>query len=309
MHKLVVEVSKTSPRPNFFIVGGPKCGTTSLYNYLSRHPDVFMCPSKEPQFFAADTLGEQRSICTLEDYLRCFSAARNQKRIGEASTAYLGSATAAQSLKEFSPGARIVIMLRNPVDVIYAQHSERVFNNTEHILEFEAALNSKERRVWRSGRFKNQQISYLGYRELSRFASQVRRYFDVFGRENVNVVIYDDFKANTAACYAEVLRFLGIAPDGNEDFSIANANRRARSILLQEFLQHPPKPVQRFTRLLLSSRRRSALVGWVRELNVVYQPRPPMNEKLRKRLQKEYEPEVQELSRILDRDLSSWSSS
>jgi hypothetical protein len=268
-----------------------------------------MSAIKEPQFFAADILGEQRNICALPDYFRCFSGARNEKRIGEASTAYLGSANAAQCLKEFSPTARIIIMLRNPVDVMYAQHSERVFSNMEHIREFEAALCSKEKRVWQSGPFKNQEINRLGYRELSQFARQVRRYFDAFGRENVHVIIYDDFKSNTAVCYADVLRFLGIVPDGNEEFGVVNANRRARSMAVQEFLRHPPKLLRALSRLLLSQHLRSELVSEAKKINSAYKPRPPLDETLRKRLQKECEAEVEELSQLLGRDLSPWSMS
>ena len=99
---------------------------------------------KEPQFFAADIFCDQRTVQTLADYLSCFAAARNEKRIGEASTAYLGSRNAAQEVKAFNPNAQIIIALRNPVEVMYAEHSERVFCNVEHIRNFNAALDSGE---------------------------------------------------------------------------------------------------------------------------------------------------------------------
>src|SRR5215469_17477012 len=111
-------------RPSIFIVGAPKCGTTALYTYLKAHPDVFMSPLKEPQFFAEDLLGNRRNVCNWESYLALF-AATGRRRAGEASAVYLGSPSAATKIKHFSPAAQIVIMLRNPVEVMHAEHGER----------------------------------------------------------------------------------------------------------------------------------------------------------------------------------------
>ena len=295
----------TVPKPNFFIVGGPKCGTTALYTYLKNHPEIFMSRIKEPQFFAADIFCDQRTVQTLADYLSCFAAARNEKRIGEASTAYLGSRNAAQEIKAFNPNAQIIIALRNPVEVMYAEHSERVFCNVEHIRNFNAALDSGEQRTWRTGPFKNQKVIRLRYRDAARFSQQVGRYFDVFGRENVHVIIYDDFKLNPSNVYRQLLDFLQVSSGSEIDHAVINANRRVRSMAVQDFLRHPPRHVRRFSQFIPRGLR-SALVGCLHKLNVVYEPRPPMEQELRRRLQKEYEPEVEELSRLLDRDLSAW---
>lgn len=95
------------PVPNFFIVGAPKCGTTALYTYLAGHPDVFMSRIKEPQFFAADILRHQRTVANFPQYLECFAAARHHRRIGEASTSYLSSRSAAPEIKELSPAPKL----------------------------------------------------------------------------------------------------------------------------------------------------------------------------------------------------------
>jgi hypothetical protein len=298
-------VEGTVPKPNFFIVGGPKCGTTALYIYLKNHPEIFMSRIKEPQFFAADIFGDQRTVRTLADYLSCFTAARHEKRIGEASTAYLGCRSAAQEIKAFNPNAQIIIALRNPVEVMYAEHSERVFCNVEHIRNFKAALESSEERTWRTGPFKNQRVIRLRYRDAARFSQQVGRYCEVFGRENVHIIIYDDFRLNPPNVYKQLLDFLQVSSDSEIDYPVINANRRARSMAVQDFLRHPPRPVRRFSQFIPRGWR-SALVGCLHKLNVVYEPRPPMDQELRRRLQKEYEPEVEELSRLLDRDLSAW---
>src|SRR3979411_724122 len=104
--------------PDVFIVGAPRCGTTALYTYLKDHPEIFMSPIKEPEFFT-DFLGEGRRVRTEAEYLNCFGGVRDEKRIGEASVSYLASRTSARAIKGFSPLAMIIIMLRNPVDVMY----------------------------------------------------------------------------------------------------------------------------------------------------------------------------------------------
>jgi hypothetical protein len=292
-------------KPDVFIVGGPKCGTTSLYTYLKQHPDIFMSEIKEPQYFAADTLRYQRRIQTLPEYMDCFAAAKGEERIGEASTAYLGSRGAARELKKFNPNARIIVMLRNPIDVMYSLHSERLFSNMEHIRDFGHAINSTETRTWRTGPFRKQPVIRMGYREVSRFSEQLQRYFEVFGRESVHVIIYEDLKMHCEAVYDRVLNFLNVRPYSQPSIKL-NANKRARSQYLQAFLDHPPRWIHGAMRSLVPDKIRPSLVRGFYKANVVTEPRPPMDECLRKRLQKEYEQEVVQLSAVLQRDLTAW---
>src|SRR5215472_851972 len=188
-------------KPNFFIVGAPKCGTTSLWSYLKGHPEIYMSPLKEIYFFDTD-LWEKRperpwarlnegKAPSLEQYLSCFAAADEQKRIGEATPSYLRSLHAPHGIKAFSPRAQIIIMLRNPVDMLYSLHSQALRQsfawnrsagsageNVEllPIEDFEAAMKADARRADRQVR---------SYRNFANFPEQVQRYFDLFGRENV----------------------------------------------------------------------------------------------------------------------------
>jgi hypothetical protein len=197
-------------------------------------------------------------------------------------------------------------MLRNPVEVMYAQYSQRVFDNMEHVRDFEGAVESNEERKWRSGPFEGQNIMRLGYRELSRFAQPVRRYFDVFGRENVHVVIYEDFRTDTGTAYAEVLRFLQVGPAPEMQYPIINANCRVRSTSAREFLRHPPKRLRGLVRAAFSQNARARAGNFLRRLNTVYETRPPISENLRRRLEVECKPDIEKLSCLLDRDLSHW---
>ena len=294
-------------KPDVFIVGAPKSGTTSLYTYLKQHPDIFMSEIKEPQYFAADTLQHQRRIRTLPEYMDCFAAAEREQRIGEASTAYLGSASAARELKKFNPNAQIIVMLRNPIDVMYSLHSERLFSNMEHIRNFEHAINSTETRTWRAGPFRKQPVIRVGYREATHFSEQVQRYFEGFGRERVHVIIYEDLTMNCDAVYERVLSFLNVRPQSQPSIKL-NANKRARSQSLHAFLNHPPRWVHGAIRSLVPDNIRPSVVRCFYKANVVTEPRPLMDERLRKRLQKEYEQEVVQLSEVLKRDLTAWCS-
>ena len=118
-------------KPNFFIVGAPKTGTTSFYAYLDGHPDVFMSPVKEPNFFSPDVMGTHRQSRwkypeETDGYLTLYENARDEKRVGEASTSYLVSHAAPQAVHDFAPDALIIAMVRHPVDLMYSLHNERV---------------------------------------------------------------------------------------------------------------------------------------------------------------------------------------
>lgn len=296
---------KTEPTPNLFIVGAPKSGTTALYSYLSKHPEIFMSKLKEPQFFSADICGDQRNITRLSDYLSHFREARTEV-IGEASTCYLGSRDAARQIREFCPPARVVVMLRNPIDVMYAEHSERLFDGIEHIANFATALDSSETRSWRFGRFRGQPLVRLNYRELGKFSEQVKRFIDVFGRPNVHVIVYDDFAKNPGLAYHKVLRFLGVSPSYESAFNVIHSNRRIRSTWAQDLLSNPPHMVRGLARAFLPQGIRHPVGQYLNRLNVKVMARAALDEQLRKRLQLEYEPEMRQLSKLLDRDFSNW---
>jgi Sulfotransferase domain len=295
---------KNIKKPNFFIVGAPKCGTTAFYTYLKEHPDIFMSSIKEPQFFADDVLGDLRSVRTLDDYLNCFAAAEREGMIGEASVAYLGSRAALQGIKAFSPSAQIIIMLRSPIDVMYSEYSQRILDTREPSVSFEVALKAEEEGKLSPWRRQGGKVIGLSLRETVRFFYQVREYFQAFGREKIHVIIYDDLKKDTAGTYVETLRFLGVRPDFQPRFKVIHANKRVRSRQLQEFLIHPPQRM--IARALLPQPIRRLGGNSLLRLNSPNTPRPPMNPTLRRSLQQELEADVERLSGLLDRDLTHW---
>lgn len=284
--------------PDFFIVGAPRCGTTALYTYLSGHPEIFMSHIKEPDFFA-DYLGKHRRVRTLPEYLDCFTGVQGKKRIGEASVSYLASQTSARVIKEFSPLARIIIMLRNPVDVMYSMYHLRRFSNLEDLPSFEAALDADAR---------GRKVTELTYRERAKFVTQVERYITVFGREKIHFIVYDDFKIDTRTVFQNTLRFLDVCSNSKQDFPRINGNRRARSRFAWRLVRQPPVPLRRIILPLTSRRFRSAIGRRLLQLNTIEEPRPPLESELKIRLQEEFATEIHKLSTLLGRDLTPWCS-
>jgi len=294
-------------RPDFFIVGAFKAGTTAMYEYLRAHPQVFMSVPKEPMYFGADLTPRYRRM-TEDEYLALFRDAQPEQRVGEASPWYLYSSSAPAEINQFAPQGQVIIMLRNPVDVMHAQHSQLVFNRREDLAEFAAALEAEEAR--RHGeRIPVDAIrpEALYYRHSVRFPEQVRRYLDVFGRERIHFIVFDDLLADVGAAYRSTLEFLGVDPDHPIDVAAHNPNREARSSLLQRVIFAPPPALRglfgRMRRLPLAHRFRDRLVA----LNSRRAARATMDTDLRRRLTAEFAPQVEELGELTGRDLSAWS--
>ncbi len=292
-------------RPDFFIVGAPKCGTTAMDRYLKQHPEIFVPEAKELHYFGRD-LVLNRHRDTLEEYLARFEGGADARRAGEASVWYLWSRTAAREIKDFEPEARIIIMLRDPVEVMYSQHSQAIINGLgdEDILDFAEALAAEPDRA--AGRRVPKVCTFadgLRYREIVRFTGQVRRYFEVFGRERVHVILFDDFKADVAATYRELLTFLEVDPSFEADLEVINANQVVRSQKLRKAQRLIP------TRLkgLVPTGPRKAISGAINRMNIDYQKRKPMDPDLRAQLKAELAGEVEALSELLGRDLTHWS--
>ncbi|MGH2456378.1 MAG: sulfotransferase family protein [Candidatus Limnocylindria bacterium] len=298
----------TGRLPDFFIVGAPKCGTTAMYAYLRQHPQVFMPFHKEPLFFGSD-LTHRYGRLTPDDYVALFAEARPGQRVGEASAWYLYSECAAREIHDAAPEAAIVVMLRNPVDVMYAQHSQLLFTRQEEIDDFGAALAAEDDRLAGrripAGPLRREN---LYYRRMVAFADQLQRYLNIFGRDRVHVIIHEDLAADTPGEYRRLLQFLGVDPSFRTDFTRANENKRVRSRLLQRLIWDPPL-LRRAIPLVRRHPWSHALRARVLELNSRKGPRAALDPALRAKLTAELAPQVERLERLIDRDLNRWTAS
>lgn len=293
-------------KPDLFVVGAPKCGTTAMDLYLKQHPEVFVLEKKEPQFFGTD-LHSSQFIRDEKEYLYSFSKARGERRVGETSVWSLYSRRAAAEIKAFEPSARIIIMLRNPVEMIPSLHRQYLYTGNEDIESLEAALDAEEdrkkgRRIPETATF----VQGLFYRDTARYAQQIQRYFDVFDRENVHVVIFDDFKKDPAETYKGVLRFLEVSTNFQPKFRVVNPSKRIHSKTLRNLSKHPSKGARQLVRTLIPRPVRHGLIRVLDHYNTRYEPPPPVDPKLLERMRAEFAPEVEHLGRLLGRDLSQW---
>jgi hypothetical protein len=293
-------------RPDFFIVGAPKCGTTSLHDYLRQHPDIFMPTVKELNYFGSDRVMRHTPRLTLDEYLSHFSAAPAGARVGEASVSYLRSTRAADEIAEFAPGAQAIIMLRNPVEVMHALHAELAFLGVED-LDFPAALAAEsDRRAGRRVPAAANNPRAMLYREAVDFPDQVRRYFDALGRSRVHIVLFEEFRDATMASVQETYRFLGVDPSFQPDLPVLNASKTPRSRIVQRIAAAPPDWLRRSVRRLLPRPARKRLYRRVMKLNAQPQTRTPMPPDLRAQLTADLAPMVAELGTLLEIDLSRW---
>jgi hypothetical protein len=299
-------------RPNFFVVGAPKSGTTSLDHYLRQHPDVFMPSRKDLPFFGSDLerrftyrYGEDRE--TLEQYLEYFDDAGDVQRIGETAVWYLFSVNAAQEIYDFAPDALIIVMLRNPVDMMYAQHSQFLSNLNEDIEHFEDALAAEVDR--RDGRRIPPHAHFpqgLLYRDTARYAEQLERYFKVFGRDRVHVIYYDEFRENTRREVRNTFEFLGLDPSVPVSVEIMNPNKVVRYRRLHAWAMAPSGRLESLYHALTPASAHGRLAALARRVSLKYEPRPPLEPHVRRRLEQEMAPDILRLGRLLNRDMSSW---
>jgi hypothetical protein len=295
-------------KPNFFIVGAPKCGTTALDSYLKQHPEVFIPERKEAHYLCTD-FKAPLYIDNLNMYLELFSDAKGFKVVGESSVYYLSSKDAAENIKSFSPDAKIIIMLRNPVDMMYSNHSQLLYSGFETIKDFGQALAAESDRAVGKNLPRTLRVSenHLFYKEAVKYTNQVKRYFDVFGRENVHVILFDDFKSQTEKVYTETLEFLKVESEFTMKHEAVNSNASTRSQILRKFLVYPSARLVGLVRLLLPSRRiRAGIISMLNNFNTDTSKRVRMSPDLEVELYKEFSEEVGRLSVLLNRDLSAW---
>jgi hypothetical protein len=227
-------------RPNFFIVGAPKCGTTSMHSYLTQHPDIFMSRYKEPYFFADGPV--RLRISDEARYLRLFRQAGTATVVGESSVGYLYSRATAERIHRYSPDARILIMVRHPMDLARSLHAQMLKTGDEDIVPFESAYRASiERRHNRRVPVGCAVPLMLDYAGRARYVDGIRTYLEVFGPSRVHVVVLDDLVAAPAETLARVFAFLGVRRDVPLSLEPQNVRPdRLPNITARRFLKRYP---------------------------------------------------------------------
>ena len=289
-------------KPNFFIIGAPKCGTTSLAAWLSSHPNIFMSPIKEPHHFCSDFGYKEYS--NPRKYQALFKKVKPEhKAIGEASATYLYSKDAVKNIIKDIPDAKFIVLLRNPIEMAPSLHSQFVFDGEEDIKNFREAWDAQEDR--RNGKripSACREPVFLLYKDACSLGSQLQRVYTLVPKGNVLPILLDDLKNYPRGVWLDILSFLGAPDDGRVDFPVKNAAKERRSELFG-----------RLTRVYTSIRRffnlpqlRLGVLALVDKMNTRERLREPLSATMRKELVDCFDGDVRLLSRILGCDLSYW---
>ncbi len=197
---------------DFFIVGAPKAGTTSLYHYLNEHPKIIMSKEKEPDYFSHEALKNQNiyyynmQIDTEEKYHSLFNVERDDSILGEASVSYLFYEDVPAKIKQYNKHAKIIIVLRNPIERAYSHY----------LMDFRLGLvqNTFEEIIYRgSSVSKDFELHYQQYIEVSQYFSQIERYLKIFGKENIHIIDYEDLQKDQEAVLKNIFLFLEVETD------------------------------------------------------------------------------------------------
>jgi len=299
--------------PNLFIVGHPRTGTSSLHDYLNQHPDIFMSPIKEPNYFASDFHAESDKFHkkklyfpfrTERQYLSLYEKWRDEKVAGEASATTLYSKVSAEKISGFNKDAKIIMAFREPVDFLFSYHSTAVFSVGEDIVLFQKALSAEKER--KKGQFLGKRVlapSLLFYTEFIKYEEQIKRFLSFFNRDQLKIMIFDDFKKDTPGMYKEILRFLNVDPHFAPDFNVINPYKKfVKWPKLKYYIFDSPY-FRKTQRLFLPYDIYVKLVDFYRKIIVSNSPKPGLDYEIKKELMKTFKREVEKLGDVLERDL------
>jgi len=284
---------------DFFIVGAPKAGTTSLYHYLNEHPQVEMSSQKEPDYFSDKAIQSQgmyygkNRIDTEEKYNELFNTQKKDVIFGEGSVSYLFFPTVAQDIKAYNPIAKIIIMIRNPID--------RAFSH--YLMDYRLGLvsDSFEDIINKKSRDKNAHLFYQQYIKVGEYATQLKRYFDIFDKENILLVDYEDFKSDVTGTVNLVYSFLNVSTE----FS-ADVNKKHNTFTM------PRNKLIRFVysfvviRNMLSFIFSKNIVKAVRFVLFRKNKKPKLLEETSNQLKHYFSNDVRLLESIIGKDYSKW---
>jgi hypothetical protein len=307
-------------KANFFLVGAAKSGTTSVYDFLNHHSEAFMSPIKEPNFFSTDIHIDKFSevyrkttfldtdkyfsnsnleplqltfVRDRKQYDRLYEKATNEPLIGECSTSYLYSENAAQNIFNYNPAAKIVIVLRNPIQRAYSHYLMALkygFTDQDFLTAIQQDQ-AKDDKGWGSSEL---------FIDLGLYTAQIKRYFDLFGEKQVNIMFMEDLQSNPKAFYDSLCEFLKI--DKQDPFykSVkSNSALAPRYPTLNKFLVKfgLKQFVKQISPLILVK----LLKGLVFNSEV-----PKLTTIEKKFILKYYKKEIEKLALLLNRDLKHW---
>jgi hypothetical protein len=288
--------------PNFIVIGAAKAGTTALYWYLAEHPEIFMSPMKETNFFAYGLDAQGRllygdpdvhrfPVRSLADYERLFSAAGGSRAVGEASPIYLECPQAAGRIRALLPKARLICSLRHPVDRAYSDYQMYIRRRGKRL--------DPERDLTAASAWARPDSRWM---QLGRYHEQLKRYLDAFPREQIHVLLFDDMRRDALQAVQDVYRFLGVQPGFTPDLDAPhNVGGVPGSRLLEGLF------TSRAVRAAIEPWIPVGFANWMRRLRTKnMRPAPPLPAELRNELTSHFRDDIRCTEQLVGRNLGHW---
>ncbi|MBF0106494.1 MAG: sulfotransferase [Deltaproteobacteria bacterium] len=291
--------------PNFMIIGAAKSGTTSLYYYLNQHPQIYFSPIKETNFFVSENSlvnfkgpGDEQltnilSVTDFETYQSLFNWVNGETAIGEASIAYLYDEKAAYNIHRRIPNIKIIAILRNPVERAFQGYTRMRMLNREKCKVFSEALELEESRI-------NENWEPIWhYKQLGFYGKQLKRYFDVFPRENIKIYQYESLMNNEVALINDMFDFLNVdkcfKPDVSQRYNYSGIPK-------YKSVQNVLKSNNILSKCIRSTIPQR-IFSHIERKNLM-RPQIPVDVKIQ--LQKEYRDDICLLQDLINCDLTHW---
>jgi hypothetical protein len=299
------------PLPNFFILSAGKSGTTALYETLKGHPEIYLCPIKEPHFFAWEReppifpgpggmIPRKAWVWQSREYLQLFAPVTTQRAIGEASTGYLYSPDTALRIHKNLPHCRLIAVLRQPAERAYSSYRFNVQLNIEPARTFAEALADEPARMQKGW------YPALFYKIHGSYHAQLSVYYDLFPREQIKVYLYEDWKNTPQAMLRDLFRFLEVDENFVPEIRRSNVTLLPKIPRLHNLATHPARIEERIPFLPAFARR--VVVSALRRIDSKFNlaPPPPLDPEIRARLTEDYREDILKLQDLIGRDLSHW---
>lgn len=287
-------------KPDFFIIGSAKCGTTSMDEWLRAHPAIFMA-EKEPHYFNTDH--KNRKITRQHEYRMLFREATDAHlAVGETSVRYIYSGVAVRNILRYNRATKFIVMLRNPLDLVYSWHNQVYFNGTENVKKFETAWHLQtQRKAGKKIPPRCTEVKMLLYGEVGCLGEQLQRLYSQVSAARVHIIVFDDLQQNPAQVYRSVLNFLQVPEDNKQYFVHHNPAKTYYCYTFNSLLL-----CLRWLKLTMHISKNFGVLKWLRELNITVKKRRPLSPAMKQTLVQYFQEDIKLLERLIGRDLTHW---
>jgi len=296
--------------PNFLIVGAAKSGTTALYRYLKQHPDIFLPNRKEPHHFSFNDITKntngpgdyvRTAITDKNEYFDLFCNVKNQKAVGEASPTYIYMPGTAERIFSELPNSKLIAILRHPADRAFSAYMHLVRDGYEKILDFDKALKLEDERIAKNWG------PIWHYKRAGLYFEQLTPYYHLFKKDQILIIIYDDYKIDPIAINKSIFKFLEVDETFSPDMSAKpNVSGIPKNTLAQNIMSNvfdKDNFLRTLSRILFSEEARWRFTSYWRNQNL---KKIEMSSNVRYELVEYFRNDIQSLQTLINRDLSRW---